>query len=293
MKERNIILEGKLKSWLLSVDIEKLAAKQQGQLILGLEKLYQATGDADYHTFAKKAVDNLVAEDGTYAKAEGSLSDNLFGNALFAVRAMDTVYNPQDTAAEKTETFSTKLSDAYLTQPFYMNYETKFGGKEQYNDVIAQFNILQEKAYPSVENELGNAAADLEMAAYAAAAVDTMEVMEQPLYEIFDRLRQILKQAVAAMNTKSLDTFAKEAQEAGLFYAYAVLKGCRMKALITEKYEKAALDILEAAEAKAQEDDAFGADTAYTAVLVTAYAESLRNREYQDYGRTKGGALWS
>ena len=103
MKERNIILEGKLKSWLLSVDIEKLAAKQQGQLILGLEKLYQATGDADYHTFAKKAVDNLVAEDGTYAKAEGSLSDNLFGNALFAVRAMDTVYNLQDTAAEKTE----------------------------------------------------------------------------------------------------------------------------------------------------------------------------------------------
>ena len=311
MKERNIILEGKLKSWLLSVDIEKLAAKQQGQLILGLEKLYQATGDADYHTFAKKAVDNLVAEDGTYAKAEGSLSDNLFGNALFAVRAMDTVYNPQDTAAEKTEkailkqekvmtsgarfdatetcagTFSTKLSDAYL------NYETKFGGKEQYNDIIAQFNILQEKAYPSVENELGNAAADLEMAAYAAAAVDTMEVMEQPLYEIFDRLRQILKQAVAAMNTKSLDTFAKEAREAGLFYAYAVLKGCRMKALITEKYEKAALDILEAAEAKAQEDDVFGADTAYTAVLVTAYAESLRNREYQDYGRTKGGALWS
>ena len=311
MKERNIILEGKLKSWLLTVDVEKLAAKQQGQLILGLEKLYQATGDADYHTFAKKAVDNLVAEDGTYAKAEGSLSDNLFGNALFAVRAMDTVYNPQDTAAEKTEkailkqkkvmtsgarfdatetcagTFSTKLSDAYLTQPFYMNYETKFGGKEQYNDIIAQFNILQEKAYPFVENELGNAAADLEM------AVDTMEVMEQPLYEIFDRLRQILKQAVAAMNTKSLDTFAKEAQEAGLFYAYAVLKGCRMKALITEKYEKAALDILEAAEAKAQEDDAFGADTAYTAVLVTAYAESLRNREYQDYGRTKGGALWS
>ena len=313
MKERNIILEGKLKSWLLSVDIEKLAAKQQGQLILGLEKLYQATGDADYHTFAKKAVDNLVAEDGTYAKAEGSLSDNLFGNALFAVRAMDTVYNLQDTAAEKTEkailkqekvmtsgarfdatetcagTFSTKLSDAYLTQPFYMNYETKLGGKEQYNDIIAQFNILQEKAYPSVENELGNATADLE----TAAAVDTMEVMEQPLYEIFDRLRQILKQAVAAMNTKSLDTFAKEAQEAGLFYAYAVLKGCRMKALITEKYEKAALDILEAAEAKAQEDDVFGADTAYTAVLVTAYAESLRNREYQDYGRTKGGALWS
>ena len=144
-----------------------------------------------------------------------------------------------------------------------------------------------------MENELGNATADLEMAAYAAAAVDTMEVMEQPLYEIFDRLRQILKQAVAAMNTKSLDTFAKEAQEAGLFYAYAVLKGCRMTSLITEKYEKAALDILEAAEAKAQENDAFGADAAYTAVLVTAYAESLRNREYQDYGRTKGGALWS
>ena len=40
------------------------------------------------------------------------------------------------------------------------------------------------------------------------------------------------------MNTKSLDTFAKEAREAGLFYAYAVLKGCRMKALITENTKK-------------------------------------------------------
>lgn len=54
MKERNIILEGKLKSWLLTVDVEKLAAKQQGQLILGLEKLYQATGDADYTHLQKR-----------------------------------------------------------------------------------------------------------------------------------------------------------------------------------------------------------------------------------------------
>ena len=33
MKERNIILEGKLKSWLLSVDIEKLAAKRRTRLL--------------------------------------------------------------------------------------------------------------------------------------------------------------------------------------------------------------------------------------------------------------------
>lgn len=38
MKERNIILEGKLKSWLLSVDIEKLAAKQQGAAYSGAGK---------------------------------------------------------------------------------------------------------------------------------------------------------------------------------------------------------------------------------------------------------------
>jgi rhamnogalacturonyl hydrolase YesR len=114
-----------------------------------------------------------------------------------------------------------------------------------------------------------------------------MEVMEQPLYEIFDQFKRQFKEAVKALISKS----GKETT-ADCLYAYAVLKGCRMKALHTEKYEKAALDVLYAVERKAEEDIT-SFDVTEVSVLISAYAESLRNRDYQDYGRTKGGVLWN
>lgn len=315
MKKRNIILEGRIKELLLTADVKQMNKKQQGLFIAGLEKLYQATQDKDYHDTAKKAAMELVDKDGLMISANGELTDNLLGNSLFAVRAADirTEGKTSDLLSEAVKkqekvmisgerfaaaqtcsgVFSVKLEDAYYTQPFYMNYETQFGGKEQYNDIIAQFNILHEKSYQAVENALGSIEADTQMALYAAAAIDTMEVMEQPLYEIYDRLRQIFKSSVNAMNKKSLEGFKNEITQAGLFYAYAVLKGCRMKALITEKYEAAAIKVLEAAEKEAENADLSEIDIEKTSVLIMAYAESLRNREYQDYGRTKGGVLWS
>ncbi|MFQ9713780.1 MAG: hypothetical protein ACLRYP_05055 [Lachnospira eligens] len=32
-----------------------------------------------------------------------------------------------------------------MYEPFYMAYETKDGGKEQYNDVIAQYNAMNDE----------------------------------------------------------------------------------------------------------------------------------------------------
>lgn len=305
MRKRNIILEGRIKSWLPTVDLKKCNKKQQGLLLLAVEKLYKATEDIDYHAWAEAAVNQLVDENGAVDGLEGSLSDYFFGDALFAVADSGVADEERITAAIKnlaaklagqershaTATcdgiFSEKLGDTYSTQVFYMNYETKFGGKEHYNDVIAQFNILRETVYEQAVKALGENSANLEMAAYASAAVDTMEVMEQPLYEIYDRLKRLFKEAVGAMNEASVKGFLEEESSAALLYAYAVLKGCRMKALHTEKYEKTALEILTKAETKAQEC------TECDAALVMAYAESLRNRDYQDYGRAKGGVLWS
>lgn len=34
---------------------------------------------------------------------------------------------------------------AYSYEPFYMAYETKDGGKEQYNDVIGQYNAMNDE----------------------------------------------------------------------------------------------------------------------------------------------------
>ena len=87
--------------------------------------------------------------------------------------------------------------------------------------------------------------------------------------------------------------FTKEAVSAAeLYEVYAILKGCRMKALHTEKYENAQLETLNATISKA--GNSFDSlDNDYITALVMAYGESLRNREYQDYGRDNGGVLWN
>lgn len=300
MKKRNIILEGRIKSGLQTLDISRFTVNQQGILLSSVEKLYHATEDEDYCQWVVKVLKQLVTKEGNIQNADHDLSDYLFGNALyFAVEQENCKMAVQKLAENLTKqerfdatetcegTFSRKLGDTYKSQVFYMNYETKFGGKEHYNDIIAQYNIIRDKAFENVNKALGTEEADLEMAEYACAAIDTMEVMEQPLYEIYDRLKTLFKEAVHAMNAASLKGFQEKESTAALLYSYAVLKGCRMKALQTEKYEKAALEILARAEERAEQ----GAVPDGT--LIMAYAESLRNREYQDYGRTKGGVLWS
>lgn len=75
-------------------------------------------------------------------------------------------------------------------------------------------------------------------------------------------------------------------------FAYAVLKGCRMKALHTEKYEGIVLGVCD----KVMSGEIFTDDDTDKNVVSKAalvYSETVRNREYQDYGRGKGGALWS
>ena len=82
-----------------------------------------------------------------------------------------------------------------------------------------------------------------------------------------------------------------------------------MKALITEKYENSVLGLLDIIEDKSGsgtecgcdksgtadgEDESLGNDSATTlAYKALYYSEVIRNREYQDYGRGKGGVLWS
>ena len=88
------------------------------------------------------------------------------------------------------------------------------------------------------------------------------------------------------------DDFDDFDEESELMFAYAVLKGCRMKALHTEKYEGIVLGVCDKVMAgEIFTDDDTDKNVVSKAALV--YSETVRNREYQDYGRGKGGALWS
>ena len=181
------------------------------------------------------------------------------------------------------------LCTAFKALSFYMNYETKDGGKEHYNDIIAQYNAIYAECFKNAGEAAhdGDVKAVKALALFAAGAVDTLEVMDQALYEIFARIREMYKAAVSVLNDTIDNTdswFVK------LIYAYAVLKGCRMKLIQTEKYASKAEEIFEKAADKHVADKS---GVAVSAAYITAYSEYIRNRDYQDYGRSNGGVLWS
>ncbi|WP_027438269.1 hypothetical protein [Lachnospira multipara] len=182
------------------------------------------------------------------------------------------------------------LCIAFNVLSFYMNYETKNGGKEQYNDIIAQVNAIYNDLFEDTILELKNGKeSSLKPLVYLAAGlVDMLEVMDQALYEIWARIRAIFKETIKAILSSAKYTLGSN-KELDLMLVYAIFKGCRMNLLHTEKYECEATTLFD----QILEDKESIGDAYTVAAFILAASESVKNREYQDYGREKGGVLWS
>ena len=229
---------------------------------------------------------------------ENDLVNYMYGNACYSVGKNDIAVNIAKQTERQPRTESGYftgaeggrcLCTAFKALSFYMNYETKDGGKEHYNDIIAQYNAIYAECFENAGKAAhdGDAKAIKALALFAAGAVDTLEVMDQALYEIFARIREMYKAAVSVLNDTIDNT---DSQFVKLIYAYAVMKGCRMKLIQTEKYASKAEEIFGKATDKHVADKS---SVAVSAAYITAYSEYIRNRAYQDYGRINGGVLWN
>lgn len=315
MISRTIEFEQKVKDRLAQCDVSQLTMKEQGMLLSAVSKLYQATDDTFFMDYVYQTLDKMTTEDGdvkAFDECKG-LERYILANVYFFIHKIEKMNHEdednkfkkailkmanalKDQPRNNTDIFvgtkgdDARLADVYATQVFYMNYESQFGGKEKYNDIIAQFNCIHESLYQ--KNNCANEANML----YLCALIDTMEVMEQPLYEIYHRLQDLLKEGVKDLLAEQKDSLMNLDTESGLYAVYAILKACRMKALHTEKYEaygeEVLLDALNNCASLFDKTADKESDTAVTA-LIMAYAEGVRNRAYQDYGRNKGGILWS
>lgn len=309
MNNRNGKLENGLKQHLAGLDMAKLNAKQKAYVLDALMQLHKAAEDEEYFKILHEAVSKLadsVLSGSAESGAAAELANLKIANAFYYVAevtgeeryieaakkaAQQLAVQPRNEAGIFVDADgSTSLGAAYLSQVFYMKYETANGGKERYNDIIAQYNAIRDSLYDSVAAKISaDAEAAAEMTEYCASLIDTMEVVDQPLYEIFRRMQDLFKEAVKALIEAAIFTTS---DSSALRASYAILKGCRMKALHTEKYEKIALKVLETAVSSVEAGEhREGAD--YVTALAICYSESLKNRQYQDYGRGKGGALWS
>ncbi len=136
-----------------------------------------------------------------------------------------------------------------------MNYDTRNGGKEHYNDIIAQYNAVSSTQYirpydfdrNNSEKMIDKLVSDknyMKILYIMPLLIDTMELMAQPLYEIYRKLQEYYKTTVKLLLlSKAQENVQDKAVYAML--SYVILKGCRMKALLTEKYENVAVELLE------------------------------------------------
>lgn len=307
---RNVELEKDMYARLSQVDklIESKDIYSLGVRLNALSSLCRSLRSEEAVKQLAAAADKVI-ESGILNANEERLDRYMAGTALYTAYAFTNDEKYRQAAVELAKGFKTFnrndkgyfkdfddkkcLCKAYLYQTFYMAYETNDGGKEQYNDVIGQYNAMNEELFASVKYNKEAAAKAKVLSVYAASLIDTMEVMDQMIYEIYRKMQDYYKASVKAIIETGKDEQDIEALDdsSELMFAYAVLKGCRMKALHTEKYEGVVLGICD----KVMSGEIFTEETDEVIVSEAAlvYSETVRNREYQDYGRNKGGALWS
>lgn len=170
------------------------------------------------------------------------------------------------------------LDGLYMAHPFYMAYETKYNKNAHYVDICNQFQLVLDKMYDKekelfyhgyddskkifwADKETG-CSANFWLRAlgwFLIACVDTMEEMDKKEYDSFRQIMDIYKVAIHGV-------LKYQDKESKLFYqvvdgadiegnyletsgsamiATSILKACRMKVLLAEKYQTVGEHILE------------------------------------------------
>ena len=175
------------------------------------------------------------------------------------------------------------LDGLYMAQPFYMEYETKFDNKGKYQDIVSQFENAQKYLYDEKKGLCYHAYDEKKvqfwanpqtgrsanfwlrsMGWYLLALVDTMDNMSKEIYESYRSLQDIFQTVVHGIlqyqdpETKLFYQVIDKGDFPGNYVeasgsamvAYALLKGCRIGALLPEKYLAVGQEIFENLEAR-------------------------------------------
>lgn len=272
---------------------------EDGCILMAAIQLYEATGKNLYRDFIVSYIDKYVEEDGTikHFKLEDYNLDNIApgrgiifayeqtGNEKFykAVEILVRQLCEQPRTAsgnfwhKKIYPNQVWLDGLYMAQPFYVAWETKYGKKEHYQDIVKQFINVRKHMFDDGSQlhyhgwdeseevfwaqKPGGCSKNFWLRAtawYQMAIIDTMEEMSKAIYENYRTLGDLFKESLKGL-------LQYQDKESNLFYqlialpeqegnyletsgsamiAAAIFKACRMKVILPEKYEKVAENIL-------------------------------------------------
>lgn len=213
---------------------------EKANVLAGIAMLAQVTGDETY----KKILYEQLA-DAEHAKWAG-----IGACYAYDFTKEDQYKNRMNVLMEllKSEMDTVEDEMAYV---FYMKYETKLGGKEHYQDVVSRLTAAVTKS-------------EKDVAYCMAVLVEALDSVDQMIYEHYHAIKMLYKKCLAA----ALELEEMSSTEMA-FIGYSILKACRMRVILSEKYEEIGLELVEAAlEASESADMDMGA-------CIMAYAEKL------------------
>ena len=224
------ILQGKKSTWNY-ID---------GCMIKAILEMYAITKDEKYFSFADHFIDCKVMEDGSiegYSVEELNIDNVNAGKTLFELydltgkekyrKAIDLVYSQiQKMPRTKEGNFWHKniypnqvwLDGLYMCQPFYMEYETRFHDKKNYDDIFSQFfNVVKNMrdpktglyyhAYDSSRemfwcDKVTGLSQNFWLRAsgwYSMALLDTLDKADASVGEPYEKMKQIFVELMDSM----------------------------------------------------------------------------------------------
>ncbi len=272
-----------------------------GCMIKAVLQMYAISKDEKYLKFADDFIDYRVFEDGTidgYNVGEKNIDNVNAGKTLFELydltgkekyrKAIDLVYSQIEIMPRcKSGNFWHKdiypnqvwLDGMYMGQPFYLEYETRFNNRKNYDDIFSQFKFVIENMRNPL-NGLYFHAMDTSREAfwcdkvtglsqlswlraigwYSMALLDSLEIVDNSDHK-FDAEVKMLQDAFVDL----INSMIKYQDESGMWYqivnyggmdknyletsgssimAYALFKGVRLGILPESyvEYAKKAID---------------------------------------------------
>ncbi len=121
-----------------------------------------------------------------------------------------------------------EIADLYQILPFYMEYETKYHNKAEYNDIVAQLQKVRKYSYEFSMRNMGW---------YLMVLIDVIGVMSEEIYEHYRTLGDLFKESLRGILPM------KNAEPA--MFGYAICKACRIGILNREKYADEGIKLVE------------------------------------------------
>jgi Predicted unsaturated glucuronyl hydrolase involved in regulation of bacterial surface properties, and related proteins len=209
-------------------DKEVIWSEEDEYVLVGAINLFEATGEKYLKSFVLSYIDNYVTTTGEVQNANIAIGRILF----FAYeQTQEEKYKKAIQQLEVQLKEQPWRKGLFSTLSFYTMCENKLGKKQAYKDIIEQFQ--------EIKKEIEKGDTRYSSIYFLLGIIDTLEEMSEQIYEYYHELKTIFRNIL-----KDELPYNIEVKEP-FVVAIIILKACRMKVLLAEKYKKIGIDILE------------------------------------------------